>query len=143
MIDNFRGEYRFLSNFYPVKVKCDFGFIYDSTEAAYQAQKTTDRMIRLMFTDYKPIIAKRNGKKIKLRSDWEEVKLNVMLDLLRQKFQYDELRQKLIETEDEELVEGNWWGDTFWGVCNGVGENHLGKLLMQVRKECQDDTITA
>lgn len=135
MIRDFRGEYNFLSNFYPVKVKCDFGLIYNSTEAAYQAQKTMDRMIRLMFTNYKPIVAKRNGKKIKLRNDWEEVKLDIMLDLLRQKFQYSGLRQKLIDTGDEKLIEGNWWGDTFWGICRGIGENHLGKLLMKVRAE--------
>lgn len=70
-----------------------------------------------------------------MRDDWERVKLAVMLDLLRQKFAHADLRAQLIATSDDVLVEGNTWGDTFWGMCNGVGLNHLGRLLMQVRAE--------
>jgi hypothetical protein len=71
-----------------------------------------------------------------LRADWEDIRLEVMLNLLRQKFAPgSELRTKLETTTPHELVEGNTWGDTFWGVCNGVGQNNLGRLLMQVRDE--------
>jgi N-glycosidase YbiA len=138
MIHDFRGNYNFLSNFSPSKVKCDLGLEYTTVEAAYQASKTTDYMIRKMFTEYKPKTAKNNGRKIKLRENWEEIKVDIMLNLLRQKFQDIDLRQKLIDTGDEELVEGNWWGDTFWGKCNGTGKNMLGELLMRVRKELKD-----
>lgn len=82
--------------------------------------------------------AKRLGRKATLRLDWEKVKLTIMEDLLRQKFAWKELKEKLLSTGDEELVEGNTWSDTFWGVCNGKGENHLGKLLMKIREELKE-----
>lgn len=80
------------------------------------------------------IVAKKTGKKIELISDWEKVKLSVMFEVVFAKFsQNEELKQKLLATGNEELVEGNNWGDTFWGMINGVGENHLGKILVKVR----------
>ena len=79
------------------------------------------------------------GRKVNLRKDWEDVKIQVMENGLRLKFQDPTLRKKLLATEDEELVEGNPWGDRYWGVCNGSGKNKLGKLLMKIRKELQDD----
>ena len=72
---------------------------------------------------------------MKIRKDWDDVKLDVMLWGIREKFKNEDLRQLLMETGEEELVEGNWWGDKFWGVSNGEGENHLGKILMRVREE--------
>lgn len=76
------------------------------------------------------------GKTMTIRSDWKQIKLKVMENLLRQKFsQGTELSQKLLETYPKELIEGNTWNDTFWGVCNNVGKNNLGKLLMKIRRE--------
>ena len=133
-IERFAGQYRFLSNFYPCNVILD-GVSYPSTVNAYQAAKTLDLHERWLFKVYTAVQAKRAGKKLKLRSDWESVKLGVMLDLLRKKFAHGAIRDQLLATGDAELIEGNTWGDTYWGVCNGVGENMLGKLLMQVRAE--------
>lgn len=134
VIDDFRGLYRFLSNYHPCIVRLD-GVDYPSTEHAYQAAKALDSRHRKHFLG--PGItckeARRMGQNVLLRPDWESVKVDVMRDLLRQKFDHPELRRKLMETRRERLVEGNWWGDTFWGVCNGVGENNLGKLLMEIR----------
>jgi hypothetical protein len=87
----------------------------------------------------KPGEAKRRGRRATIRPDWEEVKLDVMEDLLRQKFVG--LARALVMTGDEELVEGNTWGDRFWGVCQGAGENHLGRLLMKIRSELKGQDI--
>lgn len=138
MIDRFDGEFEFLSNFFPCEVAQD-GILYPTVEHAFQAAKTLDNFdkMQIAIADT-PGKAKRLGRKVVLRSDWEEVKLAVMEDYLREKFcAGSELREKLLATGDEELVEGNWWNDTFWGVCNGVGQNNLGKLLMKLRAEYQ------
>ncbi len=137
-ISKFQGEHRFLSNFHPVEVTMD-GQLYLSTEHAYQAAKTTNLATRTMIArTFNPGKAKRLGRLAALRPDWEEVKLEVMLDLLRKKFAHPKLRTKLLATGTEQLVEGNTWGDTFWGVCDGMGDNHLGRLLMQVRDEIKE-----
>ena len=134
-INDFRGDYRWLSNFHLVDVELD-GVRYPSTEHAYQAAKTIDaaqrESIRVLPTCG---MAKRAGQRVTLRADWEQVKRDVMLDLQRQKYRSPELRKLLLGTSDAELVEGNTWGDTYWGVCRGVGENWLGRLIMQVRAE--------
>lgn len=134
-IVSFTGKYRFLSNFYPSKVLYD-GEQCRTVEHAYQAAKavkSNDRlMIRLADT---PGQAKRVGRKVQLREHWEEVKVPIMLQLLKQKFGDRALGDKLLATDDAQLIEGNSWGDTYWGVCNGVGTNVLGTLLMQVRDE--------
>ena len=138
VINSFTGKYRFLSNFWPCDVEMD-GFKYKSVEAAYQASKTDIPALRTPFTNLSPSGAKQLGKKLKLRPNWNQVKLVVMHKLLIQKFwpptQVDrtELGTLLAETYPKELIEGNYWGDTFWGVSSGVGENHLGKLLMALR----------
>jgi ribA/ribD-fused uncharacterized protein len=134
MISSFRDEYFFLSNFYPVEIKLD-GIVYPNAEAAFQAQKTLDDEERRKFSMLKnPVQAKRLGRKVKLRDDWEEVKLDIMTEIVSQKFlQHPHLIEMLLQTGDEELVEGNKWGDRFWGVCKGKGENHLGKILMKIR----------
>lgn len=136
MIDRFSGAYRFLSNFYPVDVTWN-GITFPSVEHAFQAAKTDDkeeqrRISRLATAGD----AKRAGRKLRLRSQWEEARKLVMLELLKQKFDREknpDLYRLLKNTGKEELVEGNTWGDTFWGVCDGVGQNWLGKLLMKVR----------
>lgn len=135
VITRFDGAHRFLSNFQPCRVVLD-NVEYPSVEHAYQAAKTLDLTARAFIASQtSPGRAKRAGRQVPMRDDWERVKLAVMLDLLRQKFAHADLRAQLIATSDDVLVEGNTWGDTFWGMCNGVGLNHLGRLLMQVRAE--------
>jgi ribA/ribD-fused uncharacterized protein len=137
-ITKFSGSYRFLSNFYPCSIDYE-GLTYPSVEAAYQAAKTTDPVLRLMFTEMKPGDAKRSGRELPLRPDWETIKLSVMTELIQQKFsRHPNLAELLVMTSDQELIEGNTWGDTFWGVCKGVGENHLGKILISVRKDLKE-----
>lgn len=135
-IDSFQGKYRFLSNFWPAVVEYE-GITYPSVEHAYQASKTMDMGERRRIAEIvEPGDAKRAGRAAKQRPDWKEVKLRVMEDCVRYKFtHHDELRDKLLATDDAELIEGNTWNDRFWGVCNGQGENHLGKILMKVRAE--------
>lgn len=139
-IESFDGEFRFLSNFWPSKVHFE-GMEFNSVEHAYQAAKTLDHDLRMKIRNLKTANdAKKAGKRVDLRADWENVKLSIMLGLLREKFAIPELRQQLLDTGNAELIEGNWWGDTYWGVCRGRGSNHLGKLLMLVRKEIKDGT---
>jgi ribA/ribD-fused uncharacterized protein len=134
-IDSFQGDYRFLSNFWYAKVVLD-GVDYRSVEHAYMAAKTLDQSLRNQIRSFdKPGDVKRFCRTITLREDWEEVKFSVMLDLVRQKFYIEPLKSKLLETGDAELIEGNTWGDIYWGVCRGKGQNNLGKILMQVRSE--------
>jgi ribA/ribD-fused uncharacterized protein len=132
MITSFKDKNRWLSNFWPCLVQLDC-IEYPSVENAYQAAKTLGS--RESFQSCTAAQAKRLGRKLSIRSDWEELKVRVMQELLMQKFSKQNLalREALKATGDEELVEGNTWGDIFWGVCNDVGENNLGKLLMQVR----------
>lgn len=135
MIDTFRGKYYFLSNFYPSDIEYD-GITYTSNEAAFQAQKVLDHEEKLRFKNLDPRKAKKLGRRVKLRRDWDEVKDNYMYEICRAKFtQNPDLAAKLLKTGEEELVEGNTWHDTYWGVCNGRGKNRLGKILMKVRSE--------
>ena len=132
-IDSFSGDYDFLSNFYPCSVIYD-GYIYPSSEAAFQAAKCIKRSERLIFTQLSPNEAKKLGRKVELREDWEGVKNKIMLEIVINKFVYNpKLAQKLLDTGETRLVEGNTWNDTYWGVCNGVGKNHLGAILMEAR----------
>lgn len=133
-ITSFSGTYDFLSNFYPCTIPYE-GIIYPSVEHAYQAAKTLDQSIRMEFLPLNAAQAKRKGRKIKLRADWNDVKLIIMYQLIRTKFTHHDLKTLLLDTQDAKLIEGNTWGDTFWGVCNGVGQNHLGQILMRVRNE--------
>jgi len=132
MIDSFSVEHRFLSNFWPAKVKLD-GIEYQTVEHAYQAAKTLDPFLRKPFESIEPGRAKRLGKRLKMRPDWKQVKIPIMKDLLLQKFADPELKQLLLSTGDELLIEGNTWGDTFWGICRSEGSNYLGQILMGIR----------
>ena len=138
-ITEFRGPYFFLSNFYETPVKYD-GLTYPSSEAAFQAAKCLDPKARKIFQTMTPKQAKQFGKRVSLRPDWEEVKLQVMADILKNKFENKELRAKLLATESANLVEGNYWHDTFWGVdlATGKGQNHLGELLMALRTNLKE-----
>ncbi len=132
-ITSFKKEYDFLSNFFPVEVTFD-GLTYPSVEHAYVAAKSLDPDFRRVVCKAPSAgAAKKLGRKVKLRPCWGHLKLEVMERLLRRKFEHLHLRERLWDTAPRELAEGNTWGDQFWGVCNGVGENHLGKLLMKIR----------
>lgn len=132
-IDSFRGKNFFLSNFYPAAVEYNgLGFL--NNEAAFQSQKCPGRARE--FCNLNPSDAKRLGRKVRLRIDWESVKDDVMYDVCHAKFsQNANIRRQLLNTGDAELVEGNTWGDRVWGVCGGVGENRLGRILMRIRDE--------
>ena len=141
MIDKFRGKYWFLSNFYESPIE-EENITYPTVEHYFQAQKTFNHEEKLKIAQAtKPATAKKMGRRVSLRKNWEEVKIHVMEKGLRLKFQDPTLRKKLLATGDEELVEGNPWGDRYWGVCNGSGKNKLGKLLMKIRKELQEEYI--
>ena len=133
-IISFTGKYRFLSNFHMCYIRWGGGNLYPSVENAYQAAKTMDMNERIKFLNIYPGAAKKLGRTLKLRENWEDVKVGTMLVLLAIKFSEPKLRAKLLATGDAKLVEGNDWGDTYWGVCNGEGHNMLGKLLVELRK---------
>lgn len=135
MIGQFQGEYRWLSNFAPVTVEMG-GSVYPSVEHAYQAAKTVDVGERARILEaLTPGEAKRRGRYLTLRTDWDDVKVSIMKELLREKFCQALYRMRLLATGEQEIVEGNHWGDTYWGKCNGKGLNMLGQLIMQVREE--------
>jgi len=119
------------------------GIAYWTSEHAYQAQKTVNDNTRMNISILQtPGEAKQYGKSVSLRPDWDEIKLEVMEAIVRAKFvQNPLLKEKLLATDDMELEEGNTWGDTYWGVCDGEGENHLGKILMNLRKDLNTDII--
>lgn len=134
-IDSFSKEYRFLSNFWPCEVLLD-GDLYTSTEHAFQAAKTLDLVERQTIRECRLASdAKKLGRTVTLRDDWEYAKDKIMLGLLRQKFRNPDLHAKLLATGNATLIEGNTWNDTYWGVCNGQGLNKLGLALMLVRSE--------
>lgn len=126
-----RNQYYFLSNMYPCKITYS-GHTFKSSESAFQAQKDLSRV-----AEFEPLEgreSKRLGRKVKMRPDWESVKLDIMKEILKVKFSDPDLAKKLIAVK-EPIVEENTWHDTFWGVCDGKGQNHLGKLLTEIREE--------
>jgi ribA/ribD-fused uncharacterized protein len=141
IIREFRGEYKFLSNFWYSKVYLD-GKEYSTVEHAYQASKTLDENERKMIRQLaSPAEAKKIGLKVILREDWDIIKLIIMEDLIFQKFNNNiKLKRKLLNTKDAVIEEGNYWGDTYWGICNNEGENHLGKILMRVRDKLKNES---
>lgn len=140
MIRGFNGEHRFLSNFWPAKINYQ-GFEFPSVEHAYQASKSADPTIWRDFAELNsPGLAKRAGRNLVKREDWDEVKEEHMYLFNVQKYRDNsELRNKLLKTGDVYIEETNTWGDTFWGVCavgdEFVGENKLGIILMLIRDE--------
>jgi ribA/ribD-fused uncharacterized protein len=137
MIDKFTDQHAFLSNFYPAPVRGyeDTDVEYPTVEHAYQAAKTLSEGERMMIRACStPGKAKRMGQRITIRPDWLKRRNGVMLALVGKKFHPgSQLWDKLVATGIEELVEGNNWGDTYWGICNGVGQNVLGRQLMYLR----------
>ena len=138
-IPSFRNELAFLSNMYTCEVVSKTWGVFLNAEAAYQAMKCIDANDIAQFNHMCGYTAKRVGKTVHVRSDWNEVKLSIMEKILRAKFQ-GELLQKLLAVKGE-IVERNNWGDFYWGVCNGKGANHLGELLMKIRDEAIKNNI--
>ena len=139
-IESFKGKYAFLSNFTPAHVRLD-GVTYPSVEHAFQAAKTLDDTARARILAAPTAgKAKALGQHVKLRDGWDAMRLDVMRALLRQKFAREPFASRLLATGSVEIVEGNTWGDRFWGVYNGAGENWLGRLLMDVRSELTKNT---
>ena len=135
-IDSFTGKYYFLSNFYNADVWYN-GYTFKNNEAAFQAMKCPERIKE--FVNLNPSEAKRLGRRVKLRTDWEDVKEQIMYDICFSKFYHNQsLAVKLINTGDAILIEGNTWGDKVCGKCDGIGENKLGNILMSIRKLLQE-----
>ena len=139
-IEGFTGEYSFLSNFYPCHITF-YGYKFASVEAAFQAAKCKDTELRTKFCSLSPSDAKRLGRTVELRPDWEQKKVLIMNNLLIHKFHENpELRKRLEATGITPLVETNNWHDNFWGNCTcprcrqEIGQNMLGRLLMNTRK---------
>lgn len=134
-IKSFNGRYKFLSNFFPAKIVYE-GVTYPTLEHAYQAAKTNNLTVRRAIRNCStPGKAKKLGRKIKeLKENWDKIKFEIMESLVLQKFSKNpDLKTALLNTGNAYLEEGNTWYDFTWGVCNGKGENHLGKILMAVR----------
>jgi ribA/ribD-fused uncharacterized protein len=142
IIDDFKGDFAFLSNFH----QCDFvfeGLTYHTSEAAFQAQKCATEDEKIKYTTVtNPVAAKRMGKKEPgFPSNWNEISYGIMKNILKAKFAVPELREKLKATGDAVLIEGNRHHDNRWGNCtcdrckNREGQNWLGKILMELRAE--------
>lgn len=140
-----------MSNFYPCQIEYE-GLVYPSVENAYQAAKVNNPEDRKKFINITPGKSKKLGNQVlhwqNLREqldkcegylDWHLKKLDVMEKLLRIKFKDQVLAKSLVDTYPETLIEGNTWGDTFWGTVDGIGKNNLGNLLMKIRKEIVDE----
>gem|GEM_PF-603889 len=145
-IDIFRNEHFFLSNFYPAPIFFSTGkefadntystsITYPTAEHAYQACKTLNRKQHIKIAHASsPAEAKEMGQNVRIRPDWEDKKIDIMRAILEVKFAHGSvLAEQLKATAPRELIEGNTWDDTFWGMCEGVGQNWLGRLLMERR----------
>lgn len=136
-MDTIKGT--FLSNFWECSVEWD-GLRYGNAEAAFQAQKCINPSDQRKFVGLTGAEAKALGRRVAIVDCWAEFRWDVMFCIVEAKFrQNPELAEKLIATGDEKIIEGNTWGDTYWGVCNGVGKNNLGKILMMVRGMLKDE----
>lgn len=139
-IKGFFYDFRFLSNFYPCLVFYE-GHEFPSSENAYQFAKLENghfeyNEIREHFKKITPNQSKKSSRLLPIKKDWEEIKIYIMSTILLDKFNRNEDLKKLLkETNNKYLEETNYWKDIYWGVCNGVGENNLGKILMEIRKK--------
>ena len=135
MINSFTNEYYFLSNYSDSEFVYD-GIQYQNAESAFQSQKCANKEDRKQFSKLNSTEARKLGRKVSLRKDWESVKVNEMRKIVKEKFlQNPDLQKKLIETNSEYLEEGNPWGDRLWGTVDGCGANLLGQILMELRDE--------
>ena len=139
-IKGFFKEYRFLSNYHLCNVLYN-GYNYPSSEHAYMAAKTDDPFHKSVLANgiSTPKLAKAYGQTIPLVDNWDKIKIMVMIDVIYCKFsQNSGILKLLLETGNRELEETNYWNDTYWGVCNSIGHNNLGKSLMAVRRRILD-----
>lgn len=135
VISSFDGEFFFLSNFYNCEVPYE-NLVYKNAEAAFHSAKNNNEYYKKRLAQYSAKQAKAAGRKILLRIDWEQVKDKIMYDVVKSKFTHNQnLKNKLLATGNVTLVEGNTWGDTYWGQCYGKGKNKLGQILERVRGE--------
>jgi N-glycosidase YbiA len=131
-VKGFFGEYRWLSNYHHAPILWK-GLGFTSTEAAYQSSKCSNVDAARVFQNYSASDSKKHAPKPP--KNWNDVKFNIMAQIVFQKFLiHKELRESLLETGDRYLEETNHWGDQYWGVCDGVGENNLGRILMATRE---------
>jgi ribA/ribD-fused uncharacterized protein len=143
VIDSFtiNSGYPFLSNFHPSTIYVD-GKSYKTVEHAYQAHKTLDENVReVIRNSHSPAEAKKLGRTVQLRQDWDEVKIDLMKSFIKKKFENPFLKHQILLTGDAELIYGNTWNDKFWGVCRGSGQNLLGKILVEIREHCKKEII--
>ncbi|HMQ46994.1 MAG TPA: NADAR family protein [Saprospiraceae bacterium] len=142
MIRRFDKDYKWLSNFAPCTIVLH-GITYPSVEHAYMSAKSNDVRWYLKCADdsIKPGTIKKLSRGILLVSNWDSIKIEVMRGCLNQKFRQEPYRTLLLETGNVFIQEGNFWGDTFWGVDlnTNTGENHLGKLIMEIREQLQNN----
>jgi ribA/ribD-fused uncharacterized protein len=139
-VDNmfFKNNFYFLSNMFPCRVEYK-GVAYSCAESAFQAQKDISKAET--FATLNGYEAKRLGRRVNLRPDWDTVKLYIMYEIVTEKFrQNPALAKALLNTTGIRLVEDNTWNDKYWGKCNGVGENYLGRILMRVRRELNNSS---
>lgn len=137
MIKSFRGEYGWLSNMSSCKIEYA-GHTFNSVENAYMyAKNPYDKEWIKFCLENPPNIVKKESKKLKIREDWHQVKKEIMYKLLVKKFTQEPFKSKLLTTGDCNIMEGNFWNDTFWGFCLKTleGENHLGRFIMYIRLE--------
>jgi ribA/ribD-fused uncharacterized protein len=145
MVQAFRGDYNYLSNFWLVDVEYN-GVVYPSVEHAYMSAKSDDPQWKSYCANrnISPSDVKKNSTHVRLVNNWNRLKLVVMEECLRSKFNKEPYRSKLLTTDNENIQEGNVWNDVFWGVDLTVnpnkGENHLGRLIMKIREELQIKT---
>lgn len=140
MVLEFRNENYFLSNMFECEILYK-GFTFKCSEALFQACKACNIEDFMKFVGLNGFEAKKLGRCIKLRKDWNDIRVNIMYEVLKLKFSNPELKAKLLATGNEELIEGNYWNDKFWGVSlkDYEGDNNLGKLLMRIRKEIREE----
>lgn len=142
MIITFKAENSFLSNFYIASFHFKiFGSDFVSSEAAYMHEKCDDPEWKRFCIDSKntPAQIKIKSQTVKLIPGWDHVRINIMYQVLKAKFEIPYLKEKLVNTGNQNLQEGNYHGDKFWGIDlkqnPNIGENYLGRLLMKVRDE--------
>ena len=138
MIKSFRDEYFFLSNMYECTIEWQ-GLVYPSVENAYQASKCAVESEKIHFTQVNPHESKKMGKSVIMIQNFDDIKYELMRDLLDIKFKNPDLLARLLSTAPESIIEGNWWHDNYWGVCqcsrckDKIHQNKLGELLQRKR----------
>jgi len=140
MINEFKGDYRWLSNFEAVTITID-GVSYPSVEHAYMSYKSNDPEWKKFCMDANNTAGdvKKKSREVKLVDNWDNLKFTVMSLCLTKKYEQEPFRSRLIKTGTQNIVEGNYFGDTIWGVdlkyTPNIGENHLGRMIMKVRED--------